>query len=510
MINKIKNNIIENKKLSISFVILCVLTIIYFNYDLVFTVSNVQDLWKNIFLVFSIGLTVICIIVSMYVVSKKNIYKQFLILSIVIGLLYSIAIPLMNGTDDFAHYYRVVELSEGNIIGKKDTTIPADFRNLIASPINTSNIMDKLFKTVDYSQRNEQYINSVPSSYSPVQYIPQLLAFWLARLLQLGPYMYGILAKFFNLIYFVACITFAIKLIPFKKQFLFVLLLSPAVLSLVGTMTCDSVIIGTSILFMSYIFNIKYNKIKITNKHLAILIFLGIIIALSKSIYVPICGILLLLIDKKTDKKNIIKIIIMISICAILSVGWFVISNSGRDIISDIDVLGKEQAQVNFVNNNILEYIAINVRLFVNDGYYYLSNLIGGAEMCYSRARIPTLIIFMYLLLLIRSYLSDNKNLKLNILQKVFVFCIILFIVALSSYVMYTQWTILYREVGGPEIIGVQSRYFIEILPLIMLVFTNKKEYELNNNKLVMPCVYLNMCCIMSIFIIMIAGRFAC
>ncbi|MDD4387385.1 MAG: DUF2142 domain-containing protein [Clostridia bacterium] len=508
MINRIKNSIMANKKFSISFIILSIITIIYFNYDLVFTASNVPDFWKSIFSAFSIVLTMICFIVSMYVISEKKIYKQFLILSIVIGLSYSIVVPLMKGTDDFPHFYRVVELSEGNIIGNEDITIPKDFRNLIASPLDSSNILDKLFKEVDYSQRDAQYTNSVPSSYSPVQYIPQLIGFWLARLLKLGPYMYGLLAKFFNLIYFVICITFAIKLIPFKKQFLFILLLSPAVLSLVGTMTCDSVIFGTSILFISYIFNIKYNNIKITNSNLIILLVLGIIIALSKSVYAPICGILLLLIDKKTDKKDIIKIITIILICAVISVSWFVISNCGKDTISEIEVVEKEQAQTEFVKNNILEYVFINIRLFVNDGYYYLSNLVGGAEMCYSQARIPTLIIFMYLLLLIRSYLSDNKNLKLNIIQKTLVFCIVSFIILVSCYVMYTQWTILYTEIGDHEIIGVQSRYFIEILPLIMLLFNNKKDYEIDNNKLVMPCVYLNMCCIMSIFITMIAGRF--
>jgi uncharacterized membrane protein len=507
IINKIRNNILSNKKLSISFIILSILAIIYFNYDLVFTVDNVPNLWKNIYLVFSVVVVITCFITVMYIINEKKIHKQFLVISIIIGLLYSITVPLMNGTDDFSHYYRVVELSEGNIIGNKETMIPSDFKNLIDRPTDSLTIKDKLFKEIDYSQREKQITNNA-SLYSPVQYIPQVLGFWLARLLKLGPYMYGALGKLFNLLYFIACITFAIKLIPFKKQFLFILLLSPAVLSLVGTMTCDSVIIGTSILFISYIFNIKYNNIKITNKHLVVLLCLGIIIALCKIVYAPICGIMLLLINKNTNKKDIIKIITILSFCALLTIGWFVITNNSKILNNDSDALKKEQYQIEFVKNNILKYIVINAKLFINNGYYYISNLVGGDEMCYGGARIPTLIIFIYLLLLMRAYLSDNKNLKLSIVQKLFIFCIVLFATVLICYAMYTQWTILFTNTGSHKIIGVQSRYFIEFLPLIMILFNNSKKYELDNDKLVVPCIYLNMCCLMSILITMIAGRF--
>jgi uncharacterized membrane protein len=507
MINIIKNNIFSNKKLSISLIILSILAIIYFNYNLIFSVGNVTDSWKNMYLVFTIAISIICFITAMYVISNKDIHKQFLIISIVIGLLYCITVPLMKGTDDFSHYYRVVEISEGNIIGNKETTIPLDFKNLIENRTDSTNIKNKLFKEVDYSQRVNQITNNA-SLYSPVQYIPQVLGFWLARLMNLGPYMYGAISKFFNLIYFIICITFAIKLIPFKKQFLFILLLSPAVLSLVGTMTCDSVIIGTSILFISYIFNIKYNDIKMTNKHFIILLILGIIISLCKTVYAPICGIMLLLINKNTNKKDIIKIISIIAFCAVLTISWYVITNNTKESVISIDAIQREEKQVEFVKNNIVEYMAINARLFINNGYYYISNLVGGDEMCYNKARLPSLVIFIYLLLLIRAYLSDNKNIKLNFVQKLLVFSIILFVTILISYVMYTQWTILFTETGFHDIIGVQSRYFIVFIPLIMILFNIEKEYEIDNNKLAVPCIYLNMFCIMSIFIVMIGSRF--
>lgn len=507
MISRLKNNLMANKKLSISYLILSVLAIIYFNYDLIYTVNTVPEFWKNIFLVFSIAGAAVCFFVSIYTISEKEIHKQFMILSIVMGMMYLVVVPLMRGTDDFSHFYKVVELSEGNIMGTKDTTIPTDFKNLIENSTDSSNIMDKLFKKVDYSQRTEQVTNNA-SLYAPAQYIPQVLGFWVARLLQLGPYMYGLLAKLFNLIYFVICSTIAIKLMPFKKQFLFILLLSPAVLSLVGTMTCDSVIISTSMLFIAYIFNIKYNNLKITNKNILILLVLGVIIALSKSVYAPICGVMLLLIDKKTDKKTIIKIASILVICAIVSVGWYLTSLNFADKTPDVSVMEKRSAQINFVKNNIVDYIFINARLFINDGYYYISNLVGGAEMCYGRAQIPTLIVFVYLLILIRAYLSDNKNIKLSKIQRIFITSICIFIVLLSCLVMYTEWTILFTEVGGPNIVGVQSRYFVALMPIVMVAFCNKKEYKLEENSLLMPCTYLNMCTIMSIFIVMMAGRF--
>ncbi|MEG2348023.1 MAG: DUF2142 domain-containing protein [Clostridia bacterium] len=508
MFIKFKEKFLENRNTNIILLLLISFSIVYFNYDLKFNIPMISSKWKILFLIFSIGISIISYIFMVFINKKdRKTHLIFLFMAILLGSMYLISIPLFRGTDDHGHFYRIVQLSEFNIFSDDNDTIPSDFANILTTERNTSSsIKDRLLSSVDYTQRSPQ-VNRAAANYSPVNYIPQTIAFWISRLFHVGPYFYAYMAKIFNFICFLIFATISVKIIPCKKEFLSVILLSPAILSLVTTLTSDSILIGSSVLFISYIIYIKYNNIEINNKVILKLILLGGIIALCKTGFAIITLATLLLINKKSSKKDIMKILSVIIIALVLTSGWYFVESIRSTSSISPDIMAKQNEQLEFVKSNPIEYLVMNCKLFINQGYYYISNLFAGKEMCYTTVNLPSLVVFMYLITAVIAFLYDDKNIKINNIQKAILIFMILGFAIFVSFVMYTQWTIMDYAPGGSVINGVQSRYFVPFLPLLIMLFSNKTTIKTDKTKILNYTMFLNLCCVMATLITMIGLR---
>ena len=155
------------------------------------------------------------------IVKKKKLKIDgiFPIVGIVIGLMYLVASPLFTGSDEHNHYYRIYEITEGNLItpvqkddtvgGKLPKSLYETFINKEKDSINrnakikysdeVSMVKYKLNKNTEIQYGTEyatEYSNT--ALYCPIQYLPQIIGFMIGKIFNLGPFFLGILGRLFN------------------------------------------------------------------------------------------------------------------------------------------------------------------------------------------------------------------------------------------------------------------------------------------------------------------------
>ncbi|HIU40558.1 MAG TPA: DUF2142 domain-containing protein [Candidatus Aphodocola excrementigallinarum] len=458
----------------------------------------------NITIKYKVMFLVICILSNLvaYVLVKViNKYKKikleniFLGIAISFGFLYLIFIPAILGTDELPHFLRPYQISVGDVIvkhpEKNETQIPKDLGSFVGEKdMSKRYSKERILKSVDYSDTESLWNGDVTSiRYSPVSYIPQVIGFWLSRLFGLSPLLTLFLVRFCNFSVWLAISYFAFKLLPIKKTFALLLYTAPSVLSIVSTCSYDALALSLMLLLIAYILNIIKYKKSITKKDFLILLLISLGISTYKVFYI-IYILLLLIIPKecyKNKKQKITYTLLILILSFLLDFGWYAVSMAssvtGSSVITE---------QLKFILMHPIKYLFIFINTYVNDIFYYVTNVIAGSEMCYGLARINQLFVLIYLGLLISSYFVEKNNIELKKSSKFLIAFVCLAIFALVSTTLYLEWTANKSGIGASKIIGIQSRYFVcLIIPFILLLPKPKKILK-NSKKIICFSILLN------------------
>ena len=195
---------------------------------------------------------------------------------------------------------------------------------------------------------------------------------------------------------------------------------------------------------------------------------------------------MLLIIPKekfKDNKNKIINFIVIAGIAVVINLIWLAISSrylsTFREGDSKIQVLLALQNPIQFIQQFLYT-------LNINSGNYILS--LFGADLGWGElVKINTIVPYCLLGIYVFTAITDNKlKNRFEVYQIVWISLVVLAIIALVFASLYVQWT----TIGNESIIGVQGRYFLPIIPLIMLLLGNcikvKSTYnEKNINKFV-------------------------
>lgn len=212
----------------------------------------------------------------------------FIFTSTIFGILFIFLVPPINNIDEPSHFYRAYQLSEGKIIGQKIsnekrlsggklpsglTTLWNDYgyiRNETQAKTTIKNIKDSFIKKIDLNNRsNIEFNNTVV--YPPLSYAPQAIGILLARCIYPSTLLMLYTGRLFNLIFWIICIYFSIKLLPVGKWVLFVLALFPMTLTLSTSLSADGPILAMSSLLISIILHIILEIKMISNRQLILL-----------------------------------------------------------------------------------------------------------------------------------------------------------------------------------------------------------------------------------------------
>jgi len=409
--------------------------------------------------------------------------KAFIIIGIFFGVLFLVVTPPFQVNDEIAHFYKTYAISDGQVLpgsgGKTTIFMPESLK------VTTSNFSSLIF----HSER-KQDINSLISTlklplnpdkligyssiltYPPLPYVASALVIAVVKLFGASPLLLMYFGRLINLLVWSLFVYLAIKITPIHKWVFLLLALMPMTLFLSASLSADSFTLGLTFLSIAIFFKLAFDPLKtvLNRKDMLILIFLIVMLALSKQIYVLLLLLFLLIPSLKFEnKKTRIYLLLILSLPAVLiPILW----NYFFKITNLISPLSSVSRQTIYVFSNPLKLLQIIFATTIhNQGY--IPSFVG--IFGWNQTPLPNVLVYAYLAVLVIVAFNDNSSIKVNQKQKLIaltIFILTFFLANLYEYITFTA-------VGFNQIIGVQGRYFIPIAPLIFLLFyQNKSKLE--------------------------------
>ena len=457
-------------------------TLIFFIINCVFFYSFHASIGKSKVLII-LTLLIIYIILAIlvfYLKEKKHfkLHKIFLVVAPVLGVLYIFIMPLCAPPDEPNHFRRAYEISEGFILSDRNDqniggrTLPDSITVALTEPKNYAEIPEIFSNSID--SRDEKFQTFANTSlYSPISYLPEVIGIWIGKILHLPIFMLVYLARFFNLACWVILVYYAIKITPRGKATFFLLALLPISMQSATSCQADALVNASTLVFFAFILSKIKNPIKLSQKESIATVALTIIISMCKIVYIPICFLLYLLPREcfNSKKDKILKVSILLLVVVALNLIWLSFS-SGYLIEFMPEVNSGEQ--LHYILSNPFNYLSIIANTFATHSVFYLISGLGGSlgNLCINLSEIYILFLGFFIMY---TYLNeDRRQFDLSVLQKIVISIISILCIGLICTSLYIQWT----AFSADTIDGIQGRYFLPIVPMLLFLLT-----PLNNRK---------------------------
>ena len=405
--------------------------------------------------------------------------KLFVLMAVVLGIGHIFLMPTYSTPDERGHfstayYYSNIVLGEepvdedGNVLVRNEDLL-LNVENIRPSSATYGLIADHLF---DGSEDNTKVSYDRP----PLQatfwaYLPQIIGITAARLLNMGNIGLLLLSRFLALAFYTGCIYFAIKLIPFGKSTMLAVALLPMALEEGSSFSYDMTVNALSFLFIGYVLYLAYEKKGAMLKDWIRMVVLMFFMAPIKVVYVllaPLC----LLIPEKNKKKYWIgtagvigsgaAACLFLRLTAIINVASTSGPGSSSSAIQTYtisDILSAPVRTVDILYNTLREMTdAILSPLF-------------GQKLGYWDIFMPYYIVFGFVLVLLCSaIMSEKENVYVKSSHKALMLILSLGMIGGVTLSMMLDFT----DISDTVIRGIQGRYFIPFLPLVLFLFRGK------------------------------------
>ena len=420
---------------------------------------------------------------------------------VILGLFYMVVLTPFSAPDEAAHFTSAYRLSS-QLMGKQAVADEAflshageeekervsrganvlvrsgdDAPGLYTGPRQaTYNMVFTEMFSADHS-RGVTVRYEIPVNTTPVVYLPQALGITLARALHLGYIPLVYLGRLFNLLAFTALATLAVKLMPFKKELLMAVSCLPMTLHLAASFSYDTAFIGLSMVFMAWCFYLAYEKKEVTVKDTVLLALLLVLLEPGKIVYFPVAGICLLIPQAKFHTKKRYWISVAAVLLAVALAVFFVnrMVLSAWATTTESYVGWSEDAGYTLQDMFRQPYTVFRVyyETLVTQLDYYLVTMLGGflGNLDPDLTVPPFCLYILWYVLFVSVLRRDGENSPVTGGQKLW----ILFLVFVSAGLVLTSMLLGWTPKSLDYITGVQGRYFIPLLPPVLLLLFDKR-----------------------------------
>jgi uncharacterized membrane protein len=402
----------------------------------------------------------------------------FLTCALTFGAISIVAMPPLIVHDEWAHFLRAYDLSRGRLrpVGFEQgwpvSRVPVPFRSLAEQigPIAAKQkkvSFDTLRELWSIPLQRKRGVavtqwGTVPNS--PVAYLPSALGIVLARRAGLGPLgiLYG--ARFASLLSCVALIFAAIRTLPFLKPAMTALALFPACISLYASCSGDAPLLASSWLMIALVFNCSTRTGPLGARVTAAVGILGMTAGLCKLPYISL-GLLgfLLPVRRRWWRGGLL--------LAFVSVPAFVWSAYARGLVPAVhSIPGYRCApadQLDFLRAEPLSFCWIIVDNIIQQSYVFFSHLPELA--CQVEAPCFAVLAGSALFLFVLAALEGDPEGSWPTAPSVRDRILCGLTVAAGVFMIYVCMYLWWSEVRGRSVAGVTPRYFLPLLPLLLI-----------------------------------------
>ena len=441
-----------------------------------------QDLYKSNIRTIIYSVILIVFILGVYIISSIIYYKKgmkieniFLMVAPLTCIFFLVTMPTFKNHDEYYHWLKAYEVSQGTLMTPQEDGVQGSMM-----PEGVSKVFPTDWTKLDYqmmkelldvklNEDNKGILNPETAAvYSFVQYIPQATGIALARLVTDNAYLITYGGRIVNMIFALLVLYFAIKLMPFGKKLLLIPAMIPIAIEGFTSLSPDAMTISVAFFYIAYILHLAFGeKEQIGIKEKAILLISSIVIALCKIVYIPLVGLILIIPKEKFknqgNKNKILNFCVTAGIAVMINLIWLAISSRYLSTFRE----GDSKIQVLLALQNPILYIQNVLYTFNLNGSNYLLSLFGSDLGWGELIKLYSIVPYAFLGIYLFTAITDNElKDKFKRYQIVWISLVVLAIVGLIFTSLYVQWT----TVGQTSIAGIQGRYFLPILPLVMLL----------------------------------------
>lgn len=432
-------------------------------------------------------------------------------------LVFVFAIPPMSSPDEGHHFFSSYWLSDaltgdssfdsGNSFPvRSDIVRMYEYSGAAIGSSGYRTVLDsfELFSSSSQVESMESFQFDFGSENS-IAKIPTVLGITLARMLNLGPYPLFYLGRLFAAIFFVACATVAVRLAPIGKPVFMGVSLLPMTLQLAASYSYDCGIIAFCFIMIALLFRALLSREQIEGRELFSIVVMAAIVAPLKIVYAPILILFFFIPQKRfRSKRAAWASKIMILAAAVFSIVLFrlvsvanLVGSSGG---GSIDHRGSEVGTFYSLHDllvNPIGTLAMFLRTFDSMGDFYLSSMLGGLPgWLQANLGSPWFVLIGYIAVLL-FVAQKSPDDKVDVASGVRIALVVAFLVMFIgiSASMAIGWTFNTE----PIIQGVQGRYFLPLLPAILLALRSSDVLVHKNQMdvcLTSMC-FINICYIM-------------
>lgn len=438
-------------------------------------------------MLFSIILALILLYGAM--IGKWNPDKLFLLAVLGWGLVYSMLLPVYTIPDEPSHVDTAYRVSN-EILGVKDNEIGSTLyrryddididamEKTEVTPESYREVYENLFARVKNKTLTESYSRNNLGNVPKVFYLPQAVGLSVGRLFGAGRTLTYLLGRVFNLLAAALLMYFGVRKLPFGKSVFYVIGLLPITLQEVMSFSYDALLIGISFLFAGYLFYWIYGEQKMEFPEMAVLLAAAILLGLAKAgAYLPLTLLLIVAVyRKKTEKSRQGK---RTALWLAGSIG-FCYMVQYPNILMRTGLVAKAAAKASAVTENyqITTFLKNPVSLFrilentvAEKSDIYLKGILGG-KLGWLNIDIPWHICMAFLILLLLAAIPGKEE---HYIRKGYQKLGIWSVCILSSGMIFASMLIASTPAGTGYIAGVQGRYFLPFLGILMITVSNGK-----------------------------------
>lgn len=419
-----------------------------------------------------------------------------MMLVLLIGTGYTFIFTPMSVPDEYTHYASAYSYSNKMMFDFSDDEDGTNMRNedyMLQDTVKNYVTAEEYYRIHhDFSIKStdSQIVRCerTPMENRGLAYAFQAIGITIGRVLHLGAYPTYYLGRLFNLLLFALCVFFSIKIIPIGKIALAVIALLPMTMHLAGSYSYDVYTIGMCMLLFAQLMKLLYSDETITFKSFLLTAIIAFLAIPYKVAYAGL-GCLALLIPKekfKNKKQHAIfkTILIFAGVIGIIVIQHSMFSR----VTGEPQTLTYDDTKTKFSLDYILSYpqnvVSLLARTLLANGTWYFQSMIG-SSLGWFQIPVNGLIVLAFVGLLLASFIKKAGEPKaLRPLEKWYSFAIIGGTVILVMLLLMLDWT----PIDSPIIEGVQGRYLIPVLPVLILLFRN--DSIVNSFKTDKPILY--------------------
>lgn len=418
----------------------------------------------------------------------------FLVIGLVFGTIYVFINPPFHANDEDRHFYRAYSIANmrmlpiqqdsalGNAIG---TVYPKSViysaQSFQGKPFsNGFRIgMKGLFNPVKELKLNPDDTTFYMYPYSHISfipYIPHSIGIAAGRLVESNPVWLHWFGRLGGMIAFIFIVYYAIRTTPIIKPVFFISALTPMSLYQAASITYDSLSTAASFLLMALFLKYAFDeKAKIGWREMAVILVTAFVQRYSKDGYFLIPLMFFIIPAGKMEKRWFMWL--ALGSFALL---YFLPDWTWGKIVNGLEFRpGGEkpfQNDFKFDRGMNLDYNMQDIPAFISNLFanlmFWKSDWAAGAmgKFGYSYTALPKAFYIIHgLVLIIIGFLSGNKTNVVNIRQKLIVFGIVF----ISCMLIFVGFYIGGSPIGAVKVFGMQGRYFVPFIPMILLLFYN-------------------------------------